>query len=144
MARSGPPRPARAEATLTALLDTHLLLWTVLGSRRLAALPWLDRYRPWTVSPVSLLEVAFLAEIGRLELKSPEFFDTVRADPRFTVDEVPLVLLVRHAIGESWTRDPFDRLLVGHSSARRLPLVTVDETILQHYPLVVRELRTRT
>ena len=142
MARSRPPRPAgAAAATLTALLDTHLLLWIVLGSRRLAAFPWLDRYRPWTVSPVSLLEVAFLSEIGRFELKSPEFFDTVQDDSRFIMDEVPLVLLVRHAIREGWTRDPFDRLLAGHSAARRLPLVTADETILSNYPLVVRELR---
>lgn len=40
---------------MTVLLDTHFLLWTVLGLARLDAFPWLEGYRPWGVSPVSLL-----------------------------------------------------------------------------------------
>ncbi len=48
---------------MTLLLDTHFLIWLVLGSDRLAEFPWLDRYRPWGVSPVSFLEIQCLAEI---------------------------------------------------------------------------------
>ena len=126
---------------MTALLDTHLLLWIVLDSKRLTEFPWLDRYRPWTLSPISLLEVAFLNEIGRFELRQPEFTQALMVDPRFVIDEVPLVLLVRHAIEATWTRDPFDRLLVGHSAARRLPFVTADRTIRDHHSLLAREIR---
>lgn len=123
------------------LLDTHFLLWTILESDRLKAFPWLDRYRPWGVSPVSLLEIQFLAEAGRLTVSNPELTERLSEDPRFAVDEVPLVPLIRHALDLGWTRDPFDRLLAAHSAARRTPLATVDRTIREHHGLLARELR---
>jgi PIN domain nuclease of toxin-antitoxin system len=125
---------------VTLLLDTHFLLWLVLGSKRLTEFAWIDGHRPWGVSPVSFLEIQFLAEIGRLSVRNPEFVSTVMDDPRFTVDDVPLVALVRHALGLSWTRDPFDRLLVAHSVARRVALCTMDRRIRSHHALVAAEL----
>ena len=125
---------------MRALLDTHFLLWIVLGSDRLQEYDWLERYRPWGVSPVSLLEVQFLGEVGKLAVRNPEFTGAVTADPRFLVDEVPLLALVRHAIPLSWTRDPFDRLLAAHSAARRVPLCSVDQRVRAHHGLLVPEL----
>lgn len=46
------------------------------------------------------------APLGKLEVDSPAFTDKVVGDPRFLVDEVPLLALVRHAIPVGWTRDP--------------------------------------
>ena len=122
------------------ILDTHFLLWLVTGSSRLDEFGWLDRYRPWGVSPVSLLEIQFLSEVGRVSVRNPEFVEALASDPRFVVDEVPLTPLVRHALPLQWTRDPFDRLLAAHSRARRVPLCTVDAEIRKHHPLIVREL----
>ena len=107
--------------------------------RRLSEFRWLQRYRPWGISPVSLLEIQYLSEVGRLEVHNPEFTETILGDGRFIVDEVPLLSLVRHALGLSWTRDPFDRLLVAHSTARRVPLCTTDRTIRAHHPFLVSE-----
>lgn len=126
---------------MTLLLDTHFLIWLVLGSKRLTAFPWLERHRPWGVSPVSFLEIQFLSEIGRLTVRNPEFADAVMQDPRFTVDDIPLVSLVRHALRLEWTRDPFDRLLVAHSAARRVALCTTDRQIRANYALLPGELR---
>lgn len=123
------------------LLDTHFLLWTVLGSRRLADYPWLEDYRPWGISPVSFLELQFLAEVGKLEIRSAEFTEAVGEDPRFQVDEVPLLALIEHALVLAWTRDPFDRLLAAHSVARRVPLCTLDRRILERHPWIPEELR---
>ena len=53
------------------LLDTHFLLWLVLDVPRVDEFPWLAEYRPWGVSPISLLEVQFLAEVGRLDVRQP-------------------------------------------------------------------------
>lgn len=128
---------------MTLLLDTHFLIWIVLGSRRLAEFPWIERYRPWGVSPISLLEIQFLAEIGRLSVRNPQFVNELMDDPRFTVDDAPLVTLARHALGLAWTRDPFDRLLAAHSTARRVPLCTADRRMLTHHPLLPLELRGR-
>lgn len=125
------------------LLDTHFLIWILLQSQRLDEFPWLDRYRPWGISPISLLEIQFLAEVGRLEVRNPELTERVSGDPRFVVDEVPTVALVRHALELGWTRDPFDRLLAAHSAARRTPLATVDRTIREHHGLLARELGGR-
>jgi PIN domain nuclease of toxin-antitoxin system len=124
------------------LLDTHFLLWTVLDSQRLEEFPWLEAYRPWGVSPVSFLEIQFLAEVGRLEVRQAGLSQTVASDPRFVVDEAPLVALVEKALPLSWTRDPFHRLLAAHSEARRVPLCSLDRRILANHRLLVRELRS--
>jgi len=125
---------------VTLLLDTHFLIWLVLGSDRLAEFPWLDRYRPWGVSPVSFLEIQCLAEIGRLSVRNPEFTSAVMDDPRFRVDDIALVAVVRHGLKLGWTRDPFDRLLAAHSLARRVPLCSLDRRVRGHHRLVVEEL----
>jgi PIN domain nuclease of toxin-antitoxin system len=126
---------------MNALLDTHFLLWAVLGSNRLREFPWLDDLRPWGVSPVSFLEIQFLAEVGRLEVVQPGFAEAVASDPRFILDEVPLVALVEKAIPLSWTRDPFDRLLAAHSDARRVPLCSLDRRVRKYHRPLVKELR---
>ena len=122
------------------LLDTHFLLWIVLDIARLDEFPWLGGYQPWGVSPVSLLEIQFLAEAGRLEVKQPQFVEALRGDRRFIVDEVALVALIEKALPLSWTRDPFDRLLAAHSESRRVPLCTLDRRMREEHRLIVDEL----
>jgi PIN domain nuclease of toxin-antitoxin system len=122
------------------LLDTHFVIWITTGADRLSSFPWLARHRPWGVSPVTLLEIQFLSEIGRIDLKNPDFTDALMADPRFVVDEVPLVTLMRRAMELTWTRDPFDRLIAAHSSVRRLPLCTTDRTLRKFHSFLPPEL----
>jgi PIN domain nuclease of toxin-antitoxin system len=126
---------------VNALLDTHFLLWILLDVPRVDAYPWLERYRPWGVSPISLLEVQFLHEVGRLEVRQPELTEALARDPRFVLDEVPLVAMIEKALPMSWTRDPFDRLIAGHSEARRTPVCTLDRTMRREHRLIVEELR---
>ena len=135
-----PPRFTAAVRKVTLLLDTHFLIWLALESKRLANFPWLDRYRPWGVSPVSFLEIQFLAEVGRLSVSNPEFTSTVMNDRRFIVDDISLETLVGHALRLDWTRDPFDRLLVAHSLARRVALCTTDRAIRSRHRLLPSEL----
>jgi PIN domain nuclease of toxin-antitoxin system len=93
------------------------------------------------VSPVSLLEIQFLHEVGRLEVRQPELTQALARDPRFVLDEVPLVAMIEKALPMSWTRDPFDRLIAGHSEARRAPVCTLDRTMRREHRLIVEELR---
>jgi PIN domain nuclease of toxin-antitoxin system len=123
------------------LLDTHFLIWIVTDTPRLDEFGWLERYAPWGVSPISFLEVQFLGEVGRIRVDSAAFTEAVGRDPRFLIDEVPLVALVRHALPLEWTRDPFDRLLCAHSHARRTPLCSVDRDIRRHHSLLPEPLR---
>jgi PIN domain nuclease of toxin-antitoxin system len=108
---------------------------------RLRGYPWLTRYQPWGISPVSLLELQLLHESGRLAVRTPELLEKLRSDHRFVLDEPPLLALFEAALMLPWTRDPFDRLLAAHSSARRAELCTMDPVILVNHRYVVRELR---
>ena len=123
------------------LLDTHFLLWIVLQAPRLDEFTWLERYRPWGVSPVSLLEIQFLAEVGKLEADMPAFTSALLNDRRFLLDEISLLDVVRRALDMTWTRDPFDRLLSAHSAARRVALVTLDRTLRENHRHIPAELR---
>lgn len=125
---------------MKSLLDTHFMLWIALDVPRLDEFPWLDRYAPWGVSPVSFLEVQFLAEVGKLDVDMDAFQAAVGSDPRFVVDEVSLLTLVQRALPVSWTRDPFDRLLAAHSTSRRMPLCTVDRDMRAHHAWLPEEL----
>ena len=123
------------------LLDTHFLIWILTGAERTREYPWLDDHRPWGISPVSLLELQYLSEIGRVELDAAGLLEALQLDTRFVLDEPPLVPLIQRALPLTWTRDPFDRLLAAHSTARRLPLCTADRLLLQHHALIAEPLR---
>jgi PIN domain nuclease of toxin-antitoxin system len=122
------------------ILDTHFLLWITIDAPRLSEFPWLDRYAVWGVSPVSFLEVQYLAEVGRLEVDIDAFTTAVMNDARFIVDEVPLLTLIQRALPLDWTRDPFDRLIAAHSAARRSPLCSVDRDVRLNHPFLPAEL----
>ena len=98
------------------------------------------------VSPVGYLaglpsEIQFLVEVGRLEVRQPDFSRAVASDSRFVIDEVPLMALVEKALQLSWARDPFDRLLAAHSEARRVTRCSLDERIRAEHRFLVEELR---
>ena len=126
---------------MTCLLDTHFLVWIVSNSRRLRAYPWLRGYEPWGISPLSLLEIQFLADVGHRQIDRFRFPQQVMADPRFEMDDVSSVALIQESLELSWTRDPFDRLIAAHSLVRRVPLCSVDAVMLEHHKLIVPELR---
>jgi PIN domain nuclease of toxin-antitoxin system len=123
------------------LLDTHFLLWLLTGSPRLKKYPWLADRRPWSISPVSLLEIRFLHEIGRLTVDHEALASALAADPRFVIDDVSLSILIDAAMTVDWTRDPFDRLLAAHSQARRLEFCSADRAVQAHHRLVPAHLR---
>ena len=94
------------------------------------------------MSAISLLEIQLLAEIGRIDLRNPQFTDSLMADPRFVIDDVSFVAVSRKSLTLSWTRDPFDRLICAHSLIRRVPLCSLDTAIHENHKLLVPDLRT--
>ncbi|HSA59731.1 MAG TPA: hypothetical protein VLJ37_08615 [bacterium] len=67
----------------------------------------------------------------------PQIVADLRKDTRFQIDDVALENLCLAAFDITWTRDPFDRLLVAHSRVRSLPLGTRDGNILKNYSSVL-------
>ena len=111
------------------LLDTHAVIWLLAGHKRARSLP--QRARLYA-SPSSLLELRFLEEIGRIRLKTT--LEAVQEDGRFAFDDPSSTTLFKAAADLPWTRDPFDRLIVGHARMRGWRLATADALIIEHLP----------
>jgi PIN domain nuclease of toxin-antitoxin system len=47
--------------------------------------------------------------------------------------DLPFQKVVSIATALTWTRDPFDRLIVAQAQAQRAPLVTADNVIRKHF-----------
>src|SRR6185295_18123622 len=76
-------------------------------------------------SPASLLELQFLIEAGRIRLREGTL-EQLAEDDRWLVDDPPAAAWFGRAVDLSWTRDPFDRLLVAHARYRGWRLATAD------------------
>jgi PIN domain nuclease of toxin-antitoxin system len=116
-------------------LDTHAAVWLYAGEvdRFPVRLRALLETKPLFISPMVLLEIQFLREAGKLDIRSDRFLRDMKEDLDLKVCEDPYSSVVWHAIEMSWTRDPFDRLIVAQSDLAGVPLVTRDKTITQHY-----------
>lgn len=121
-------------ATVT-YLDTHVAVWLYAGRRDLISNPVLDLLATDTVlvSPAVVLELQFLHEIGHLAVGAEDVATALNV--QFDIRLCPLAFpAVAHAgLDLSWTRDPFDRLIVGHASAGGHGLVTKDKLIHEHF-----------
>ena len=110
------------------LLDTNALIWIDQNHRRTRRL--LQGTEPLAVSPASILELTFLIEVGRLRLRDRSV-RTIVDDERWVVDEAPSVEWFEGASEESWTHDPFDRLIVAHARRRRWKVATANRSMLE-------------
>ncbi|HET7618145.1 MAG TPA: PIN domain-containing protein [Vicinamibacterales bacterium] len=108
------------------LLDTSAVIWIARRHPRTRAL--LRAHRRLYLSPAVLLELQFLQEAGRIRVDRS--MQSVIDDDRWTLDEPPSAAWFLEAIGVSWTRDPFDRLLVAHAQLRGWRLATGDAVLI--------------
>ena len=111
------------------LLDTNALIWLHQGDQRAA--PLIKPLRRLYVSPASALELQFLIEAGRLKLRPGKAVSDVIHTPRVLLDDPPGVAWFDQALTLTWTRDPFDRLIVAHARLRGWRMATADATIVR-------------
>ena len=112
------------------LLDTNALIWLEQGHARSRVL--LDLERQLYVSPATLLELQFLIEAGRVRLRGGTL-ERLANDDRWLLDDPPAAAWFTQAHDLSWTRDPFDRLLVAHARLRRWRFATADTALLKRF-----------
>jgi PIN domain nuclease of toxin-antitoxin system len=117
-------------------LDTHAVVWLYAGlaDKFNAPVRSLMNEQDIAISPIVRLELEFLHEIQRVT----DDADTIVAD---LANRIGLMIssqdfntTVSRALEISWTRDPFDRLIVANASLENSILVSKDQTILRHYP----------
>lgn len=119
------------------LLDTHVLVWLYAGLLHRIPTPVQQRLNrePLALSPFVQLELAYLYEAGRVSSPAQAVTDELRTRLELAVADVSAAAVCGVALGFTWTRDPFDRLLAAHATVADLPLVTRDATLRQHVPL---------
>ncbi len=116
-------------------LDTHVVAWLYAGE--LSHFPPGVRRRlereELRVSPIVVLELDYLHEIGRTAEDASVVLDELARTMGLAQDEGSFAAVVAAARTLTWTRDPFDRLIVGHAATAGATLLTKDRTIRRHY-----------
>jgi len=113
------------------LLDTHTLLWFVLGDAQLSAAARQfieDATNPKFVSPATYWEIAIKISIGKYALNEPyeTFIDrAIRQNGFFILPIEPrhTALLINMPFHH---RDPFDRLIIAQAIVEGLAIVSAD------------------
>lgn len=86
------------------------------------------------VSPLVELELAYLHEIGRARDPASAMLAALRKSIGLEVDDASFAEVVQTAVGLTWTRDPFDRMIAAQAIVADAPLVTADRAILANLP----------
>ncbi len=121
--------------TQVVYLDTHILIRIAQGEAAGFSRAVRNAIERGDVlaSAAAVLEMEMLHEIGRLKVNGSKILSLLATDIGLRVCDLPFRIIVEHALAETWTRDPFDRLIVANAKAAGAPLVTKDERILKHY-----------
>lgn len=117
-------------------LDTHVVLWLYLrkGEGLSERARWLIEYEAEIlISPIVLLEIDYLHEIGRITLGSGAVFKYLHQQIGLKACKKSFIEVIQTASQLSWTRDPFDRVITAQASIERNRLITKDRMILEHY-----------
>jgi PIN domain nuclease of toxin-antitoxin system len=121
---------------LICYLDTHPAIWLAEANiQKLShkALSYIER-ADVRISPMVVLEFEYLYETNRTIMTPQQIVYKLSAELQSAVCDYPFAIIAEIAIGETWTRDPFDRLIVSHAKANgTAALVSRDELIAAHY-----------
>jgi PIN domain nuclease of toxin-antitoxin system len=93
----------------------------------------LSERRP-KVSPLVELELAYMHEIGRARDPAPMMLVALRKSIGLGVEDISFAEIAQTAVGLTWTRDPFDRMIAAQAIVSDVPLITADRTILDNLP----------
>src|SRR3990167_9198297 len=98
-------------------LDTHVVIWLYEGaieklSERGKLLLNTEELR---ISPIVRLELQFLQEINRIRTKPDDILDELCHQMGIGFYEENMRRVIHHSMDLSWTRDPFDRLILSTS-----------------------------
>ncbi len=120
-------------------LDTHVVVWLFQGdltrfSER--ALQLMERH-DLLVSAMVMMELAYLYEIGRVTYRPIEILSELEKTIDLSVCREQFVQVVYRGLDLTWTRDPFDRLIVANAAYSVATLITKDQNILDHYERAV-------
>ena len=117
-------------------LDTHAVVWLYAGlaDKFNAPVRGLLNEQDIAISPIVRLELQFLHEIHRVADDADTIIADLASRIGLTIGNVDFNATISRALEISWTRDPFDRIIVANASLDNNILVSKDQNILSHYP----------
>lgn len=122
-------------------LDTHVVIWLYVdpASKFPPRVLSLIEKEELQMSPMVALEIQMNYEIGRINCDARTLLLYLENRIGLTMQKDPFVEIAQTALHESWTRDPFDRLIVSHAKMAQARLITKDKTIHEYYSRAVWE-----
>jgi PIN domain nuclease of toxin-antitoxin system len=121
-------------------IDTQVMVWLCEGKLEKLSAPAaavLEETEA-VISPMVLLELEYLYGIKRILVPPQELLTGIEAQIGLRVRDHSFAAVIRTALFETWTRDPFDRVIVAQAKADGMaPLVTSDQKIQRNYPQAV-------
>jgi PIN domain nuclease of toxin-antitoxin system len=117
-------------------LDTHIVVWLYAGLTNFFSqeIRELINRSDIQISPIVRLELQYLYEINRIADQPDAMISDLSNRLGLQVDKETFDTIVGRALAVSWTRDPFDRLIVANAGLNNHILLTKDRTILANYP----------
>ena len=118
-----------------AYLDTHVVVWLYGGE--------ISKISPRVISIIEestlyyssfvRLELKYLFEIGKIKVAPDIILKSLEIEIALVNRDSPLYVLVNNALEHSWTRDPFDRMIVSQAQLSDCVLVTKDSLIRENF-----------
>lgn len=124
---------------MSVYLDTHVAVWLYAGQTERISTPaanLINRERI-VVSPMVLLEMQYLQEIGRVTATPRTIIADLKRRLGLAVEDRSIDAVTEGALDLTWTCDVFDRLIVAQAVLDSAALVTSDQLIRKHYPKAV-------
>jgi len=116
-------------------LDTHVVVWLYTGqSEKLSeqARDLINEHEVY-ISPVVRLELQYLYEIHCITDEANEIILDLLDRIGLKICDKSFNTIASEALNLSWTRDPFDRIIVANASSNNNILITRDQNILDNY-----------
>ena len=117
-------------------LDTHVVVWLyafAAGKISERALELIEGSARVLISPMVLLELELLYEIGKITVLPLTVCGYLAERIQLEICGRDFQEVVKIAVQQTWTRDPFDRLITAQAALQNDILITKDRLIRDGY-----------
>ena len=116
-------------------LDTHVAVWLYAGqiNQLSGRAKDLINNNEVLISPIVRLELQYLFEIQRITDSAKQIISDLSDRIGLKICDKNFNTIISNALDYSWTRDPFDRIIVANADINHNILITKDQNILNNY-----------